>query len=317
MTATRPDDPDAPADPAHLVDADARPPAASAGGSPLPVAPIRRAPTGLAADLRAVKIVCHRELLRWLTDRRRLVAGMVQPLLWLFVLGTGLSRVVEPGTQGLDFRTFLFPGVLATSVMFTAVFSGVSVVWDREFGFLREMLVAPISRTSIMAGKCLGGGIVATTQALILVALAGFAGVPYHPVMLHRAHRHPLPGLAVDHRLRTSPGGQGGQHPVGDARDPDGDHADDVPVRGPLPDRGPARLAGGGDQAQPPHLRRAAHAPRGVLPPRPVAGRGEGARPPHHVDGLAGAGGPATGRPSRPRHGSCSWSPWPASAATD
>ena len=109
---------------------------------------------------------------------------MVQPLLWLFVLGTGLSRVVEPGTQGLDFRTFLFPGVLATSVMFTAVFSGVSVVWDREFGFLREMLVAPISRTSIMAGKCLGGGIVATAQALVLVALAGLAGVPYNPVML-------------------------------------------------------------------------------------------------------------------------------------
>jgi ABC-2 type transport system permease protein len=160
--------------------------AATSGGpaSPLPVAPIRRAPKGLASDLRAVKIVCHRELLRWITDRRRLIAGMVQPLLWLFVLGTGLSAVVEAGTPGIDFRTFLFPGVLATSVMFTAVFSGVSVVWDREFGFLREMLVAPISRTSILAGKCLGGGIVATAQALVLVALAGLAGVPYSPVMI-------------------------------------------------------------------------------------------------------------------------------------
>ena len=156
----------------------------AAAASPLPVSPIRRAPAGLASDLRAVKIVCHRELLRWVTDRRRIVAGMVQPLLWLFVLGTGLSRVVEAGTEGLDFRTFLFPGVLATSVMFTAVFSGVSVVWDREFGFLREMLVAPISRTSIMAGKCLGGAIVATSQALVLVALGGLAGVPYSPVML-------------------------------------------------------------------------------------------------------------------------------------
>lgn len=190
MTTTRPETPTPPTTPpdgpapvattADTVD----PAAASAPGSPLPVAPIRRAPTGMAADLRAVKIVCHRELLRWLTDRRRLVAGMVQPLLWLFVLGTGLSRVVRPGTEGLDFRTFLFPGVLATSVMFTAVFSGVSVVWDREFGFLREMLVAPISRSSIMAGKCLGGAIVATVQALVLVALAGLAGVPYHPVML-------------------------------------------------------------------------------------------------------------------------------------
>ena len=155
-----------------------------AASSPLPVAPIRRAPTGLASEVRAIRIVTHRELLRWVTDRRRMLAGLIQPLLWLFVLGTGLSRVARPATQGIDFRTFLFPGVLATSVMFTAVFSGISVVWDREFGFLREMLVAPISRTSIMAGKCLGGAVVATTQSLILVALAPLAGVPYSPAML-------------------------------------------------------------------------------------------------------------------------------------
>src|SRR5205085_6684702 len=129
---------------------------------PLAVTPIRRAPSGLAAEVRAIKIVCHRELLRWIKDRRRLIAGLSQPLLWLFVLGTGLSKVVSSGSRGVDFRTFLFPGVLGTAVMFTAVFSGVSVVWDREFGFLREMLVAPISRTSIMAGKCIGGAIVAT-----------------------------------------------------------------------------------------------------------------------------------------------------------
>jgi ABC-2 type transport system permease protein len=190
VTTTRPEQPQPTppaASPSSSTASTASAPTASVpapGGSPLPVAPVRRAPAGLASDLRAIKIVCHRELLRWITDRRRLIAGMVQPLLWLFVLGTGLSRVVEPGTQGLDFRTFLFPGVLATSVMFTAVFSGVSVVWDREFGFLREMLVAPISRMSIMAGKCLGGAIVATAQALVLVAMAGFAGVPYSPVML-------------------------------------------------------------------------------------------------------------------------------------
>jgi len=149
-----------------------------------PVAPVRRAPSGLPADIRAVRIVCHRELLRWYKDRGRLAAGLVQPLLWLFVLGTGLSRVVSAGASGVSFRTFLFPGVLATSVMFTAVFSGVSVVWDREFGFLREMLVAPIRRASIMVGKCLGGAIVATAQSVILLALAGLAGIPYSPVLL-------------------------------------------------------------------------------------------------------------------------------------
>jgi ABC-2 type transport system permease protein len=150
----------------------------------LPVAPVRRAPSGPAADLRAVRIVCHRELLRWYKDRGRLAAGLVQPLLWLFVLGTGLSRVVGAGAEGVSFRTFLFPGVLATSVMFTAVFSGVSVVWDREFGFLREMLVAPIRRSSIMVGKCVGGAIVATVQATVLLAMAGLAGIPYSPVLL-------------------------------------------------------------------------------------------------------------------------------------
>jgi ABC-2 type transport system permease protein len=157
------------------------PPEATSG---LPIAPIRRAPTGLGSDLRAVRIVTHRELLRWVKDRRRMIAGLVQPLLWLFVLGSGLGKVVSTGAQGADFRTFLFPGVLATSVMFTAVFSGVSVVWDREFGFLREMLVAPIRRTSIMAGKCLGGAIVSTAQAVVILAMAGLAGVPYSPTLM-------------------------------------------------------------------------------------------------------------------------------------
>ena len=156
----------------------------SSTGMSLPLAPVRRAPSGLRSDLRAVRIVTHRELLRWVKDRRRLAAGLVQPLLWLFVLGTGLSRVVAVGNEDVDFRTFLFPGVLATSVMFTAVFAGVSVVWDREFGFLREMLVAPIRRTSIMAGKCLGGAIVSTVQAVVILALAGLAGIPYSPVLM-------------------------------------------------------------------------------------------------------------------------------------
>jgi daunorubicin resistance ABC transporter membrane protein len=151
---------------------------------PMPLAPVRRAPSGLVSDLRSVRIVCHRELLRWTKDKRRLLAGLVQPLLWLFVLGTGLAPVVAPGSGDVDFRTFLFPGVLATSMMFTAMFAGVSLVWDREFGFLREMLVAPIRRSSILAGKCLGGAIVATGQAVLILALAGLAGVPYSPVLL-------------------------------------------------------------------------------------------------------------------------------------
>ncbi|MGH4025392.1 MAG: ABC transporter permease, partial [Pseudonocardiaceae bacterium] len=101
-----------------------------------------------------------------------------------FVLGVGLSSVVGMGSDSVDFTTFLFPGVLATSVLFSAAFSGISMVWDREFGFLREMLVAPVSTTAILTGKCVGGATVSTLQSLVLLALAGLVGVPYAPMML-------------------------------------------------------------------------------------------------------------------------------------
>ena len=116
-------------------------------------------------------------------DRGRLLTGLVQPFLFLFVLGAGLSSVVSAGLPGVDFQTFLFPGVLCTSVLFTGVFAGVSIVWDREFGFLREMLVAPIRRSSILIGKCLGGALVATGQGLIVLLCGGLVGVPYSPVL--------------------------------------------------------------------------------------------------------------------------------------
>jgi len=139
----------------------------------------------LRHDLRAVSIVWRRELIRFRTDRLRAVTSLVQPVLFLFVLGTGLSRLAGRGLPvGVDFRTFIYPGVLAMSVLFTAIFSAASIVWDREFGFLREMLVAPVRRWSIVVGKTLGGATVATFQGIIFLALAGVAHVPYNPVLL-------------------------------------------------------------------------------------------------------------------------------------
>ena len=139
----------------------------------------------IRADLRAVSIVWRRELIRFRSDRLRAVTSLVQPVLFLFVLGTGLSRLAGRGLPvGVDFRTFIYPGVLAMSVLFTAIFSAASIVWDREFGFLREMLVAPVRRWAIVIGKCLGGATVATFQGLIFLALAGVAHVPYDPVLL-------------------------------------------------------------------------------------------------------------------------------------
>jgi ABC-2 type transport system permease protein len=139
---------------------------------------------GLRQDLRAVGIVWRRELIRFRSDRLRAVTALIQPVLFLFVLGTGLSSLAGKGMPaGVSFKTFMFPGVLAMSVLFTAIFSAASIVWDREFGFLREMLVAPVSRSAIVIGKCLGGATVATFQGIIILALAGTAHVPYDPIL--------------------------------------------------------------------------------------------------------------------------------------
>ena len=127
----------------------------------------------------------RRELIRFRRDRLRAVTSLIQPLLFLVVLGTGLSSLAGASMPpGVDFKTFIFPGVLAMSVLFTAVFSAASIVWDREFGFLREMLVAPVSRSSIVIGKTLGGATIATFQGVIMLALAWIAHVPYNPVLI-------------------------------------------------------------------------------------------------------------------------------------
>jgi ABC-2 type transport system permease protein len=138
---------------------------------------------GLSSGIRAVRIVWHRELLRFWSDRLRIVTALIQPLLFVFVLGTGLGSLTR-GVPGVDFKTFVYPGALAMSVLFTAVFSAGSIVWDREFGFLRERLVAPVSRTAIVIGKCLGGATTATAQGVVVLALAGPVGVPYDPLLM-------------------------------------------------------------------------------------------------------------------------------------
>jgi ABC-2 type transport system permease protein len=152
--------------------------------APREAPPVRLGGGTLAHELRAAKIVWHREMIRFFQDRARLFVGLLQPVLFLFVLGTGLSSLVSQGTGGLSLRTFLFPGVLAMSTMFTAMFSAASLVWDREFGFMREMLVAPIGRGSIVIGKALGGASAATLPGVVMLLFAGAVGVPYDPMLM-------------------------------------------------------------------------------------------------------------------------------------
>jgi ABC-2 type transport system permease protein len=128
-------------------------------------------------DLRVIKVVWFRELLRFWKDRPRLIAGLVQPILYLFVMGTGIAAMV-PVTSGVPFRTFLFPGVTCMTVLFTCFFSAGSLVWDRELGFMREMMVAPVRRSGILLGKCLGGMTAGTFQALMMLIIGAIAGVP-------------------------------------------------------------------------------------------------------------------------------------------
>jgi ABC-2 type transport system permease protein len=136
-------------------------------------------PMSLSRNLRAAYTVWYRDVLRFFSDRMRIVSSLGQPLLFLFVFGVGLSSAMSSLAGGeVDYTVFIYPGILAMNVLFTAVFSAVSVVWDREFGFLKEVLVAPVSRTWVALGKVAGGSTVAMFQGTLLLILAPLLGVP-------------------------------------------------------------------------------------------------------------------------------------------
>ena len=136
------------------------------------------------SEARAVRTVWRRDLIRFVNDPKGIMAWLLQPLLFLFVLGAGLQTLSSASTDGVDLKTFMFPGTLAMSLVYSAIFSAATLVWDRELGFLRELMVAPVRRSSIVLGKCLGGATIAASQGVIVLALAGLVDVPYDPVLL-------------------------------------------------------------------------------------------------------------------------------------
>jgi len=99
------------------------------------------------SEARAMRIVWRRDLIRFGSDRMRIATMLVQPLLFLFVLGAGLQTLAAASTDGVDLKTFIFPGVICMALVFSAMFNAISLVMDREFGFLREMMVAPVRRS--------------------------------------------------------------------------------------------------------------------------------------------------------------------------
>jgi ABC-2 type transport system permease protein len=127
--------------------------------------------------LRGTWVVSYRELLRYVTERSRIVSSLAMPLLLLIVFGAGFTNVIGGMAPGIDYVQFMYPGIIAITVLTTSLFAGISVVWDREYGFLREILVAPISRTGIVLGKAIGATLQASIQVALMLVLAPLLGV--------------------------------------------------------------------------------------------------------------------------------------------
>jgi ABC-2 type transport system permease protein len=139
----------------------------------------RRRSSRLRGTLRGIYIVWYRDLLRWWREKPRIAVSLAQPILFLIVFGAGLGSSLGGGLGASDtsYAEFVFPGVMGMAVLFTAVFGAVSIVWDREFGFLKEILVAPIDRSAVAIGKALGGATQAVFQGLIMLILAPLIGI--------------------------------------------------------------------------------------------------------------------------------------------
>ena len=129
--------------------------------------------------MNAIYILWLREPKRYSRSRAQVVASLGQPLLYLLVLGFGLGPIFQKAGNG-SYLQFMAPGVVGMSVLFTSVFSGIGLLWDRQFGFLKETLVAPVPRVVVMIGKTLGGATVATLQGLIVLTVCLIAG--FRPV---------------------------------------------------------------------------------------------------------------------------------------
>ena len=135
--------------------------------------------------LKTIYTIWLREAKTFARERFRIIAMIGQPLLYLFILGNGInSGVTLNGSSGINYLTFMYPGIIGMSILFTSIFSAVSIIWDREFGFLKEVLVAPVPRWAVAVGKTFGGATIAIIQATILIVLAPVIGIHLSPMIV-------------------------------------------------------------------------------------------------------------------------------------
>ena len=125
---------------------------------------------------KAIYVIVAREFKRFFRQRARLLGTIARPLLWLIIIGSGFTKLIDVGGD-ITYTQFIVPGILGMTILFSSIFSTISVVWDREFGFLREILVAPISRFTIVIGKILSGTAIALLQGVLILALAPLFGL--------------------------------------------------------------------------------------------------------------------------------------------
>ena len=165
---------------------------------------------------RAILVTSYRELIRFYQDGTRVFSSFAMPVLFLFVFGAGFSRIIGGLPPGVNFQEFMFPGIVALIAFQTSLQSGLSIVWDREFGFLKEVLVAPLPRPGIVIGKALGTAVIALFQGLVLLILAPVVGVTLTigtvlqlmPVLLLISLSISGLGLLIASRMRSMSGFQ-------------------------------------------------------------------------------------------------------------
>ncbi|MFJ8488035.1 ABC transporter permease [Streptomyces sp. NPDC094038] len=149
-----------------------------------PDGPGRAPGTRLRHELRAVHALVHRDLLRLSVQRVHTALMLLQPVLYLFVLGGGLAALIPNSSLGVGYQAYLFPGMLIMTVQAPAIIVGIRLITDRQSGYLRELLMAPVRRSTLLLGTCAGGTLVSTVQGAVLLGLGGAVGLPYDPLLL-------------------------------------------------------------------------------------------------------------------------------------
>jgi len=170
----------------------------------------------MAIVFRSIWVIAYRELVRFVQDRPRMFSSFSMPVIFLLIFGAGFGRLIGQMMPGVDYLQFMYPGILAMTVLMTSIMSGISIVWDREFGFLKEVLVSPLSRSGVLIGKAVGAATIAIIQGAIMLVLAPIVNVPINlgtvlallPLLLILSLSLSGLGLLIGARMRSQQGFQ-------------------------------------------------------------------------------------------------------------